>query len=48
MPKMTPHDAAMLKILQNKYGVKVYPSAPKATSPDMAKKQNATKLAKKK
>lgn len=48
MPKMTSQDAAMLKILQGQYGTKVYPNPPKATSPDMAKKQNVAKLAKKK
>jgi hypothetical protein len=47
MPKMTKQDAAMLKILQDRYGTKVYPSAPKATSPDMARSQNAAKLTKK-
>jgi hypothetical protein len=43
MPKMTPQDAAMAKILQKKYG---YPSMPKATTADSAKRQNAAKLAK--
>jgi hypothetical protein len=47
MPKMTPQDAAMLKILQGKYGKNVYPSAPRATTADSAKKQNAAKLKKK-
>ena len=27
MPKMTPQDAAMLKILRKKYGASVYPTA---------------------
>lgn len=48
MAKMTKQDAAMLKIFQKQYGTSVYPSPPKATSPDMAKSQNAAKLAKKK
>ena len=48
MPKMTPQDSAMLKILQQKYGKSVYPSPAKATSPEQAMKQNAAKLAKKK
>ena len=48
MAKMTPQDAAMLKILQQKYGASVYPNPPKATSPAQAMKQNAAKLAKKK
>lgn len=48
MPKMTPQDAAMLKILQQKYGTGVYPNPPRATTADSAKKQNAAKLAKKK
>ena len=43
MPKMTPQDAAMAKILQQKYG---YPSPPRATTADSAKRQNAAKLAK--
>jgi len=43
MPKMTPQDAAMAKILEKKYG---YPSPPKATTADSAKRQNAAKLAK--
>lgn len=46
MAKMTKQDAAMLKILQQKYGTKVYPNPPKATTADSAKKQNAAKLAK--
>lgn len=46
MPKMTPQDAAMLKILKKKYGASVYPSPAKATTADSAKKQNAAKLAK--
>ena len=46
MANMTPQDAAMLKILQGKYGKNVYPSAPKATTADSAKRQNAAKLAK--
>ncbi len=46
MPKMTPQDAAMLKILQNKYGKDVYPSPARATTPDSARRQNAAKLAK--
>jgi hypothetical protein len=46
MPKMTKQDSAMLKILQQKYGTKVYPNPPKATTADSAKKQNAAKLAK--
>ncbi len=46
MPKMTPQDAAMLKILQKKYGTGVYPSPARATTADSAKKQNAAKLAK--
>lgn len=46
MARMTPQDAAMLKILQGKYGKSVYPSPPKATTADSAKKQNAAKLAK--
>jgi hypothetical protein len=45
MPKMTPQDAAMAKILQQKYG---YPTPPKATTADSAKSQNATKLKKSK
>ena len=44
---MTKQDAAMLKILQDRYGTKVYPSAPKTTSPDMARSKNAAKLARK-
>ena len=44
MAKMTPQDAAMLKILQQKYGASVYPNPPKATSPAQAMKQNAAKL----
>jgi hypothetical protein len=47
MAKMTKQDAAMLKILQDRYGTKVYPNPPKATSPDMARSQNAAKKAKK-
>jgi hypothetical protein len=43
MPKMTPQDAAMAKILQQKYG---YPTPPRATTADSAKRQNAAKLAK--
>jgi hypothetical protein len=43
MPKMTPQDAAMAKILQKKYG---YPSMPKATTADSARRQNTAKLAK--
>ena len=46
MPKMTPQDAAMLKILQGKYGKDVYPSPARATTPDSARRQNAAKLAK--
>jgi len=46
MPKMTPQDAAMLKILQKKYGSSVYPNPPKATTADSARRQNAAKLAK--
>lgn len=45
MPKMTPQDAAMAKILQKKYG---YPTSPKATTADSAKSQNAAKLMKSK
>lgn len=45
MPKMTPQDAAMAKILQQKYG---YPSPPRATTADSAKRQNAAKLMKSK
>jgi hypothetical protein len=41
--KMTPQDKAMAKILQKKYG---YPSPPKATTADSARRQNAAKLAK--
>lgn len=48
MAKMTKQDAAMLKILQQKYGTRVYPSPVKATSPSQAMKQNASMLAKKK
>lgn len=48
MAKMTSADAAALKLFQKQYGTKVYPNPPKATSPDMAKKQNAAKLKKKK
>jgi hypothetical protein len=48
MAKMTKQDAAMLKILQKRYGTKVYPNPPKATTADSARKQNAAKLAKKK
>jgi hypothetical protein len=44
--KMTPQDAAMLKILQGKYGKSVYPSPPRATTADSARRQNAAKLAK--
>lgn len=47
MPKMTKQDAAMLKILQDRYGAGVYKTPPKATSADMARSQNAAKLAKK-
>lgn len=47
MPKMTKQDAAMLKILQDRYGTKVYPNPPKATTADSARKQNAAKLMKK-
>ena len=46
MAKMTPQDAAMLKILQKKYGISVYPNPPRATGPDAARAQNAAKLAK--
>ena len=46
MPKMTPQDAAMAKILQGKYGKSVYPSPPRATTADSAKRQNAAKLMK--
>jgi hypothetical protein len=46
MPKMTSQDAAMLKLLQKKYGSSVYPSPARATTADSAKKQNAAKLAK--
>jgi hypothetical protein len=48
MQKMTKQDAAMLKIFQKQYGTGVYPNPPKATTPDMARSQNAAKLAKKK
>jgi hypothetical protein len=41
--KMTPQDKAMAKILQQKYG---YPSPPRATTADSARRQNAAKLAK--
>jgi hypothetical protein len=47
MPNMTPQDKAMLKILQGQYGTKVYPSPPRATTADSARRQNAAKLAKK-
>jgi hypothetical protein len=46
MPKMTKQDAAMLKILQQKYGPSVYPSPVRATTADSARRQNAAKLAK--
>jgi hypothetical protein len=46
MPKMTPQDAAMLKILQQQHGTKVYPSPTRATTADSARRQNAAKLAK--
>ena len=53
--KMTPQDAAMLKILQRRYGKSVYPEAAKpktatikkvvAKSPDQAMAQNKSMLA---
>jgi hypothetical protein len=48
MPKMTPQDAAMLKIFQKQYGTMVYPSPVRATSADSARKQAETKAAKNK
>lgn len=48
MPKMTPQDAAMLKIFQKQYGTSVYPSPPRATTADSARKQNAARLNKNK
>lgn len=47
MPKMTSQDAAMLKIFQKDYGKMVYPSPPRATTADSARRQNIAKLAKK-
>ena len=47
MAKMTKQDAAMLKIFQKEYGTMTYPSPPRATTPDSARKQNIAKLAKK-
>jgi hypothetical protein len=47
MAKMTKQDAAMLKILQDRYGAGVYKSPPKSTTPDMARSKNAAKLARK-
>ena len=44
---MTKQDAAMLKIFQDTYGTMTYPSPPRATTADSARKQNAAKLAKK-
>ena len=48
MPNMTPQDAAMLKILRQKYGTSVYPSTKKTITPQAAKKIIDAKLAKKK
>lgn len=47
MAKMTPQDAAMLKIFQKEYGTMVYPTPVRASTADSARKQNAAKLAKK-
>ncbi len=46
MPNMTPQDKAMLKILQGQYGTKVYPSPPRATTADSARRQAMAKAEK--
>jgi hypothetical protein len=47
MAKMTKQDAASLKIFQKEYGKMVYPSPPRATTADSARRQNIAKLVKK-
>jgi hypothetical protein len=46
MPKMTPQDAAMLKIFQKEYGTMVYPSPVRASTADSARRQAEAKAAK--
>jgi hypothetical protein len=48
MARMTPQDAAMLKIFQKEYGTMTYPTPVRASTADSARRQNAAKLTKKK